>query len=88
VEEVSRSFHTTVVEALTATAVEIRRRTGLNRVALSGGCFQNRILLEGCLEELGGSGFEVFSHEQVPTNDGGVSLGQAVVAGARVKKGL
>lgn len=88
VEEVSRSFHTTVVEALTATAVEIRRRTGLNRVALSGGCFQNRILLGGCLGELGGSGFDVFSHEQVPTNDGGVSLGQAVVAGARVMKGL
>ncbi len=88
VEEVSRSFHTTVVEALTATAVEIRRRTGLNRVALSGGCFQNRILFEGCLQELDESGFEVFSHEQVPTNDGGVSLGQAVVAGSRVRKGL
>jgi hydrogenase maturation protein HypF len=56
-------------------------------VALSGGCFQNRILLEGTVAELKKNGFEVYSHSHIPANDGGVSLGQAVIAGSIVKKG-
>jgi hydrogenase maturation protein HypF len=60
----------------------IREKTRLNRVVLSGGCFQNRILTEGTIEELKKAGFDVFFHRATPTNDGCISLGQAVSAGA------
>jgi len=50
---------------------------------LSGGVFQNRILLEQVAGRLGAAGLRVLSHRQVPANDGGLSLGQAVVAAAR-----
>jgi hydrogenase maturation protein HypF len=66
----------------------LRSEAGLNRVVLSGGCFQNRRLLTGCLVSLRKAGFEVFHHRLVPTNDGGISLGQAVCAGAKNGKGL
>jgi len=79
------AFHETLQRAFTDMAGVIRRRTGLNRVVLSGGCFQNRILLEGTIRYLTNAGFEVFRHRQVPANDGGIALGQAVCAGARVK---
>jgi hydrogenase maturation protein HypF len=59
----------------------------LNRVVLSGGCFQNATLLRGIIRTLGDQNFEVFAHEQVPTNDGGIALGQAVAAAAMVYKG-
>jgi hydrogenase maturation protein HypF len=55
-------------------------RTGLRQVALSGGCFQNRRLLESCMEGLRLAGLQPFGNERVPTNDGGLSLGQAWVA--------
>jgi hydrogenase maturation protein HypF len=66
----------------------MRKETGLTRVVLSGGCFQNKILLEGAIDKLRLSGFDVYCHRQVPANDGGVSLGQAVVAASMIKKGL
>ena len=81
------SFHILLPESFTAMAETIRHETGLNRVVLSGGCFQNRLLLTGCLDSLRKAGFEVFHHRLVPTNDGGISLGQAVCAGARHGKG-
>jgi hydrogenase maturation protein HypF len=52
----------------------------LNRVVLSGGVFQNARLLGGLIPALEGNGFEVYSHRRVPTNDGGLALGQAVIA--------
>jgi len=52
-------------------------------VALSGGVFQNRLLTESIVDELEATDFDVFLHEQVPANDGGLSLGQAVVAAHR-----
>ncbi len=82
-KELAYSFHRTLHKAFLAASERVRTQTGLNRVVLSGGCFQNRILLEGCIRELESSSFEVFSHRLVPANDGGVSLGQAVVAGAK-----
>jgi len=85
---IAASFHRTVIEASVLMAEEIRRATGLDRVVLSGGCFQNKILLEGTIDKLRHSGFDVYTHSQVPTNDGGVSLGQAVVAASMVQKGL
>jgi hydrogenase maturation protein HypF len=81
--EVSLAFHALLPEAFTAMAEILRREAGLNRVVLSGGCFQNRLLLAGCLDVLREAGFEVFSHRLVPTNDGGIALGQAICAGAQ-----
>jgi hydrogenase maturation protein HypF len=65
----------------------VRADRGLGTVALSGGVFQNVRLLEACVVGLTDVGFEVLSHRRLPTNDGGVSLGQVVVAGARDRAG-
>jgi hydrogenase maturation protein HypF len=87
IDVLALSFHRTVIEALLSVAVMLRESTGLDRVVLSGGCFQNRILLSGLMEKLDERGFGVYFHRRVPTNDGGIALGQAVVAGARMKRG-
>jgi hydrogenase maturation protein HypF len=87
-ETLAAAFHATAVRGIVRTTAAIRERTGIVRVVLSGGCFQNRILLEGVIDELTGAGFDVFSHHHVPTNDGGIALGQAVSAGARSKAGM
>ncbi len=83
---ISRKFHETVVAMWAAAAAAARDDTGLTRVVLSGGCFQNVFLLEGLIQALRAQGFEVYSHHLVPTNDGGISLGQAVIAGCRMQK--
>ena len=61
-----------------------RQETNLNTVALSGGVFQNRRLTEQLVGRLGEMNFQVYLNRQVPPNDGGLSLGQAVVAAARL----
>jgi len=81
--DLAASFHITLRDAFLEMALRIREMTNLNRVAMSGGCFQNSILLEYCLSALTGAGFKVYHHHLVPTNDGGIALGQAVCAGAR-----
>jgi hydrogenase maturation protein HypF len=58
----------------------IARNTGIDQVALSGGVFQNRLLLRKILPLLEAVGFCVLTHKQVPCNDGGISLGQAIIA--------
>ena len=73
-------FHATVVAALEAWVVAARQRTGIARVVLGGGCFVNRILAEGLTRRLHLRGLEVLHARQVPSGDGGVSLGQAWVA--------
>ena len=65
-----------------AACAALRERTGLTTVALSGGVFQNVLLLDRGVAPAGGGGFRVLTHSQVPCNDGGISLGQAAVAGA------
>ncbi len=77
-------FHATVVELFTRLCLEIRAKHNLEQVALSGGCFQNRILTEGLMAALAKAGFKVLTHSLVPANDGGISLGQAVVAANRL----
>jgi hydrogenase maturation protein HypF len=73
-------FHATLVAVVAEVCRRMRADLQLNRVCLSGGCFQNAILLEGCLDALRHDGFEVFLHREVPANDGGISLGQAAIA--------
>jgi hydrogenase maturation protein HypF len=67
----------------------VSQKTGLQHVVLSGGVFQNRLLLRKTVGWLEAGGFKVFTHRQVPTNDGGISLGQAVVANfsSEIKRG-
>jgi hydrogenase maturation protein HypF len=80
-------FHRTLIDAFTAMSEAMRRSTGLSRVVLSGGCFQNKILLAGTMNKLKLSGFDVYCHRDIPANDGGISLGQAVIAASMIKKG-
>ena len=86
--ELARAFHETVAAMLAECAARTARRTGLRRTVLSGGCFANRILLERLSQRLRAGGHEVFVHRQVPTGDGGVSLGQAVAAAERLSRGI
>jgi hydrogenase maturation protein HypF len=77
---ISGKFHKTLAALFTETLIKVREDTGLNQVVLSGGVFHNRLLLSGVLSALHNQGFEVFYHQQVPAGDGGISLGQAVIA--------
>ena len=80
---VSYRFHTTLIHLFSDLCETLRQETGIDRVVLSGGVFQNAALLEGLETSLKNRGFHVFSHTKVPCNDGGISLGQAAVAAAR-----
>ena len=82
---ISAKFHNTVICLIFETVTRIRDERGMNRVALSGGVFQNRYLFEGACRMLRDAGFEVFTHEAVPCNDGGIALGQLAVAAAKRK---
>jgi len=73
-------FHATLAEVIGAQCERIAQQTGLRTVALSGGCFQNHLLLRLAVERLEAAGLRVLVHRQVPCNDGGISLGQAAVA--------
>jgi hydrogenase maturation protein HypF len=75
-------FHMTLIRMFSTLCEDIRTETGLNRVVLSGGVFQNSIILTGLIKSLEETNFQVFAHHLVPTNDGGISLGQAVIAAA------
>ena len=84
---ISTRFHAGVASLITSIANRIREEYKLNRVVLSGGVFQNSILVCATLAQLESAGFEVFTHRRVPPNDGGISLGQAAIADARLKHG-
>ena len=77
-EAIARKFHNTLAEIILAVA----RQIGETRVVLSGGCFQNRVLLEETVERLRNTGFHPFWHQRVPPGDGGIALGQIVVSAA------
>jgi hydrogenase maturation protein HypF len=81
---ISAKFHNTIADIIVGVSEAARERTGVNRVALSGGVFQNVYLLGRTLDELESQGFDVLIHHRVPTNDGGIALGQAVIANARL----
>ena len=84
--EIGLRFHHTVVGMIVEMCQCISRDTGLRTVALSGGCFQNRLLLSNTMVGLREAGFEVLVHREVPCNDGGISLGQAVIANFAVER--
>jgi hydrogenase maturation protein HypF len=75
-------FHNALVEGMVAVAQAV----GAERAALSGGCFQNRILLERAYGRLAEAGVRVYVHQRVPPNDGGIALGQVAVAAQSLAK--
>jgi hydrogenase maturation protein HypF len=74
---ISARFH----NALAGWIVAMAHRAGVRQIIMSGGVFQNRYLVERAAERLESSGFAVYTHQRIPTNDGGIGLGQAVLAG-------
>jgi hydrogenase maturation protein HypF len=84
---ISARFHLGLIESLARAAEILRHGTQLDRVCLSGGSFHNRFLLEQLQARLHARGFQVFTHSQVPAGDGGLSLGQAMVAAHRFASG-
>ena len=76
-------FHNGMAQAIAAVCDVIRTERGLNTVALSGGVFQNMMLLECTMRRLAAKGFRVLTHSRVPANDGGIAFGQAAIAAAR-----
>jgi hydrogenase maturation protein HypF len=80
-------FHTALSQMITLACEEIRTQRGLETVALSGGVFQNRLLVSMTKERLEAKGFKVLLHSLVPPNDGGIALGQAVYAKYYKKNG-
>jgi hydrogenase maturation protein HypF len=73
-------FHNSLVKLNLDLCVKIRQTTGIDVVALGGGVWQNRYLLEHSVQQLEANGFRVLIHHQVPTNDAGIALGQAMIA--------
>jgi len=84
---IAARFHNTIAVIVSDTCVKIRKQTGIDRVAMSGGVFQNSLLLEKTFALLRKNRFRVYTHHRVPTNDGGISLGQAVIAGEMLRTG-
>jgi hydrogenase maturation protein HypF len=82
-EIVAGRFHNTVAEASVEMCRILRQETGIERVCLSGGTFQNARLTERLAQDLRELRFEVYLHRRVPPNDGGIALGQAAIAAWR-----
>jgi hydrogenase maturation protein HypF len=80
---IAARFHNGLAAATVAACDTLREQTGLGTVALSGGVFQNMLLLERTVADLEARRFRVLTHSRVPPNDAGISLGQAAIAGAR-----
>lgn len=77
------SFHSGLALGIRDIVLKLRERTGINRVALSGGVFQNRLLSGILIEELNAHKFQVLAHRQLPPHDGSLSVGQGILAGMR-----
>ncbi len=77
---IARAFHNTIVKIMVDIAEDLRRKTDINTVGFSGGVFQNKLLLSLAVKALTMKNFRVLLHRQVPANDGGISLGQIIMA--------
>ncbi|MFF7976495.1 carbamoyltransferase HypF [Streptomyces sp. NPDC007905] len=84
--EVSRRFHESLSHAVVEVCARLRRESGLDAVVLSGGVFLNRYLSVRVAHLLSQAGFRVYTHQQIPMTDGGISAGQAMVAGALLRE--
>lgn len=83
VGRVAARFHNTVAKMVGESMSFLAEKTGIRTVGLTGGCFQNRLLTERCAELLIALGFDVLLHKSIPPNDGGIAIGQALVARER-----
>ncbi|MGC1969119.1 MAG: hypothetical protein WA673_21840, partial [Candidatus Acidiferrales bacterium] len=79
-ETISRRFHNGLVETLARLACLLRQESSINQICLSGGTFNNLLVFEHLIRKLESNEFEVFTHSELPSGDGGLSLGQALVA--------
>lgn len=77
---IGAKFHNAVADLICRLAIDLRQSERINKIALSGGAFQNAALLRRTLKRLRANDFQVLTHAKVPTNDGGLALGQAVIA--------
>jgi hydrogenase maturation protein HypF len=84
---IAAKFHNTIAAAITEICRSTGDERGLREVALGGGVFQNARLLAAATASLHAAGFDVYVPEQLPANDGGIALGQAAVANARIIAG-
>lgn len=82
----SQWFHHSLIVTFVRMAVRIREKHCINKIGLSGGVFQNKLLFEGIVKHLEKNEFEVYTHNQVPTNDGGIALGQVAIGRGMEKK--
>jgi hydrogenase maturation protein HypF len=82
--KISARFHNGIANIVRIATLEMQRQSGVDKVVLSGGVWQNITLLGRTLSLLGNEGFKVYIHREVPTNDGGLSLGQAIIAASRL----
>jgi len=82
---IASRFHTTIAQIVKDVVVRLSKSHNTSKIILSGGVWQNRVLLEQTMTLLGTLGYEVFTHHRVPCNDGGLALGQAVVAAVKAK---
>lgn len=82
---IATKFHNSIVEFTFYLALKLREELGINKVVLSGGSFQNKYLLKKLMTKLTDSGFETYTNSKVPCNDGGISLGQAVIANKKLE---
>jgi hydrogenase maturation protein HypF len=85
---IAARFHNTVAQMIAEVCQSISVKTGIKKAALSGGVFQNRLLVRKTIPRLESAGMEVYTHRQVPCNDGGISLGQVVIAHHREEQGI
>ena len=81
VGKIAAKFHNTLVNIILAIAEKIK----LKKIILSGGCLQNAVLLEKTIIQLEKRGYKVYRHQRIPPNDGGISLGQVVIANQRLR---
>ncbi|MEA3286968.1 MAG: carbamoyltransferase HypF [Candidatus Marinimicrobia bacterium] len=86
IEALSQWFHHSLIHTFVHISNQLRQETELNQVVLSGGVFQNRLLFEGLFQALELNHFDVYTHRQVPTNDGGLALGQVAIGQNHLQK--
>ncbi|HBF89219.1 MAG TPA: carbamoyltransferase HypF [Bacteroidales bacterium] len=82
---ISAKFHNTIIDVILEVVSKISIEYKLNKVALSGGTFQNRYLTENLMNKLSSKKFDVYTQSKIPMNDGGIALGQLVIAAKKIK---